>query len=101
MMVLTRRSPIACSRRLGSRGALFALAAASLLLGAAGSARAQNAIVIVNGDPITAFDVDQRMKLNALSGGKGVNRQDVIEELINDRVKIKEAKTRMLVSDGQ
>ncbi len=90
---MTRRSPIACSRRLGSRGALFALAAASLLLGAAGSARAQNAIVIVNGDPITAFDIDQRMKLNALSGGgKAVNRQDVIEELINDRVKIKEAK---------
>lgn len=92
MTIMTERFSIACGRRSGSRGALFALSALALLLAAAGPARAQNAIVIVNGDPITAFDVDQRMKLNALSGGKGVNRQDVIEELINDRVKIREAK---------
>ena len=92
MMVMTGRFPITCGRLSGSRSALFALAALSLLVAGTGGVRAQNAIVIVNGDPITAFDVDQRMKLNALSGGKAVSRQDVIEELINDRIKIKEAR---------
>ncbi len=33
-------------------------------------ARAQNAVVVVNGDPITNFDIEQRTKLIALSGGK-------------------------------
>jgi peptidyl-prolyl cis-trans isomerase SurA len=56
-------------------------------------ARAQNAVVVVNGDPITNFDIDQRVKLIALSGGgKTASRQEAIEELINDRVKIKESK---------
>lgn len=93
MMILTGRRPHPFARRFGSRGALLAFAALSLLVAGVGGARAQNAVVVVNGDPITAFDIEQRMKLNALSGGgKAVNRQDVIEELINDRVKIKEAK---------
>lgn len=56
-------------------------------------ARAQNAVVVVNGDPITNFDIEQRSKLIALSnGGKVASRQDALEELINDRVKLKEAK---------
>lgn len=56
-------------------------------------ADAQNAVVIVNGDPITNFDIDQRMKLIQLSNGnKAVSRSEALEELINDRVKIKEAK---------
>ncbi len=57
------------------------------------TAQAQNAVVVVNGDPITNFDIDQRAKLMQLSnGGKAANRQEAMEELINDRVKIKEAK---------
>jgi peptidyl-prolyl cis-trans isomerase SurA len=60
---------------------------------AAAPARAQNAVVVVNGDPITNFDIDQRVKLIALSGGgKTASRQEAIEELINDRVKVKESK---------
>jgi peptidyl-prolyl cis-trans isomerase SurA len=56
-------------------------------------ARAQNAVVVVNGDPITNFDIDQRTKLIMLSGGgKAPTRQEATEELINDRVKIKEGK---------
>ncbi len=55
-------------------------------------ARAQNAVVVVNGDPITNFDIEQRTKLIALSGGKSASRQEALEELINDRVKIKEGK---------
>lgn len=54
---------------------------------------AQNAVVVVNGDPITNFDIDQRMKLIGMSGGgKLPSRHDATEELINDRVKIKEGK---------
>ncbi|MDQ8729886.1 SurA N-terminal domain-containing protein [Bradyrhizobium sp. LHD-71] len=57
------------------------------------AARAQNAVVVVNGDPITNFDIEQRVKLIMLSnGGKTPSRQDALEELINDRVKIKEGK---------
>jgi peptidyl-prolyl cis-trans isomerase SurA len=60
---------------------------------AVSQAQAQNAVVVVNGDPITNFDIEQRMKLNTLSGGgKGASRQEATEELINDRVKIKEGK---------
>lgn len=72
-----------------------ALAALAILLAPAplSPARAQNAVVVVNGDPITNFDIEQRMKLSALSGGgKAASRQEVLEELINDRVKIKEGK---------
>jgi peptidyl-prolyl cis-trans isomerase SurA len=76
---------------------LWRLAIAALFmcigLAPAPQARAQNAVVVVNGDPITNFDVEQRMKLLMLSnGGKPVNRQEALEELINDRVKIKEGK---------
>jgi peptidyl-prolyl cis-trans isomerase SurA len=60
---------------------------------AVSQAQAQNAVVVVNGDPITNFDIEQRIKLNTLSGGgKAPSRQEALEELINDRVKIKEGK---------
>ena len=67
----------------------FVVACASL----APPVHAQNAVVVVNGDPITNFDIDQRIKLQALSNaGKAPSRQEALEELINDRVKIKEAR---------
>lgn len=69
---------------------------AGMLLGiacfVASAARAQQIVVIVNGDPITALDIEQRSKLNQLSTHKIPPRQEVLEELINDRLKIKEAK---------
>ena len=55
-------------------------------------AHAQQVVVIVNGDPITALDIEQRGKLMQLSTHKAPARQDVIEELINDRLKVREAK---------
>ena len=75
------------SRRLSQ-----AFAAAALILICAGSPlRAQSVAVMVNGEAITNFDIEQRMKLSALSGQQA-NRQAVIEELINEKVKIKEGK---------
>ncbi len=48
--------------------------------------------VIVNGDPITVYDIDQRGRLMRLGGGKAPTRQQVVEELINDRLKLSDAK---------
>jgi peptidyl-prolyl cis-trans isomerase SurA len=50
-------------------------------------------LVVVNGSPITAYDIEQRTKLIATSTHKTPSRQEVINELIDDRVKISKAKT--------
>ncbi|TFV49827.1 peptidylprolyl isomerase [Bradyrhizobium niftali] len=70
---------------------LLLLVLAALFLAAAPS-RAQNIVVMVNGDPITDFDIDQRSKLDQLTTQKTPSRQEVINELIDDRVKLKEGK---------
>lgn len=49
-------------------------------------------VVIANGSPITELDIQQRTKLIATSTHKPVSRQDVINELIDDRIKIAKAK---------
>jgi peptidyl-prolyl cis-trans isomerase SurA len=64
----------------------------TLMLVCASPARAQTVVVMVNGEPITEFDIEQRNKLNFLSSHKQSPRQDVINELIDEKVKIKEAK---------
>ncbi len=70
-----------------------AIAAAAMVVISVGSpAHAQTVAVIVNGEPITQMDIDQRMKLNALSGVKDNSRQTVLDDLINEKVKIKEGK---------
>jgi peptidyl-prolyl cis-trans isomerase SurA len=55
-------------------------------------AYAQHVIVLVNGEPITALDVDHRLKLTQMSGQKSLTRKDVIDELIDEKLKLKEAK---------
>lgn len=55
------------------------------------AAHAQVAI-IVNGDPITVYDIEQRTKLMQIAGQKGASRQQVIDELINDKLKLSAAK---------
>jgi peptidyl-prolyl cis-trans isomerase SurA len=47
---------------------------------------------MVNGEPITEYDIDQRTKLNFLTTHKQSPRQEVVNELIDEKVKIKEAK---------
>ncbi len=75
-----------------SRLCLLALGTGLILMGAAAPARAQNIVVMVNGEPITDFDIEQRSKLDLLTTQKSPPRQDVINELIDDKVKIKEGK---------
>jgi peptidyl-prolyl cis-trans isomerase SurA len=69
------------------------IATAALILMCCGSPlRAQSVAVMVNGEPITNFDIEQRSKLNELSTHTTPSRQSVIDELIDEKVKIKEAK---------
>jgi peptidyl-prolyl cis-trans isomerase SurA len=77
---------------------------ASLLLAAAMGAPAARAqvVVIANGSPITAYDIDQRMKLDAASTHQKPDRKAVIQELIDERLKIAKAKVYGLdVTDKQ
>jgi peptidyl-prolyl cis-trans isomerase SurA len=71
--------------------ALGAVLIAMLVLAGA-TARAQNIVVMVNGDPITDFDIEQRSKLDTLTTQKTPSRQDVVNELIDDKLKLKEGK---------
>jgi peptidyl-prolyl cis-trans isomerase SurA len=70
---------------------IMSAAAALLLMGGGSQLHAQTVAVMVNGEPITNYDIEQRSKLNALSH-KASTRQQVIDELIDEKVKIKEAK---------
>src|SRR5262249_32723216 len=49
-------------------------------------------VVIANGLPITEYDIQQRTKLVFSSTHKQPTRQEVINELIDDRLKISRAK---------
>lgn len=69
-------------------GAAFAVAFTTAL---AASASAQ-VVVVANGSPITELDIQQRSKLISSSSHKSPSRQEVINELIDDRIKIAKAK---------
>src|SRR5688572_23573224 len=66
--------------------------ALALLAGGVSPLRAQSVACMVNGEPITTLDIEQRTKLNFLTARKQMPRQEVIDELTNEKVKIKEAK---------
>ena len=70
----------------GSAVALVALAAGIAPL------PAQSVACMVTGEPITSLDIEQRTKLNFLTTRKQMPRQEVIDELINEKVKIREAR---------
>ena len=66
-------------------------AAALVSLGWASPVHAQ-IVVMVNGEPITNYDIEQRSKLITLSTHKPTERKQVIDELIDEKVKIREGK---------
>src|SRR6266481_2273091 len=72
-------------RILGCGVALFLMAWAC-------AAQAQTVAIMVNGEPITQYDIEQRSKLTFLTTHKPADRQQVINELIDEKVKIKEGK---------
>jgi peptidyl-prolyl cis-trans isomerase SurA len=68
-------------------GRVLAAALFAFVLAGAGAARAQ-VVVMVNGSPVTEIDIQQRTKLIQISTNKTPTRQQVIDELINDHLKI-------------
>ena len=65
-------------------GAVIAIVAALAMTGRADA----QAVAIVNGDPITAFDIEQRAKLIQLSTHQTKPRNEVLEELISEKLKV-------------
>jgi peptidyl-prolyl cis-trans isomerase SurA len=65
---------------------------ALVLMGLGSPLHAQTVAVMVNGEPITNYDIEQRTKLNFLSTHKPSTRQQIVDELIDEKVKIKEGK---------
>jgi len=73
----------------------IALAAAlglALLAASQAPAHAQKVAVFVNGEPITVLDVDQRIKLTEISTHKAPSRQEALNELIDEKLKIQVGK---------
>jgi peptidyl-prolyl cis-trans isomerase SurA len=79
------------SARISARGIAAALMVASALLAFQSSARAQ-VVAVVGGEPITAVDIAQRTKLIQLSTQKTPSRQEVLDELIDDKLKVQLSK---------
>ena len=50
--------------------------------------RSAQIVALVNGEPITALDIAQRTKLIQLSTQKTPSRQEVLDELIDDKLKV-------------
>src|SRR5713101_4248782 len=67
-------------------------AAAAALMSWASPSHAQTVAVMVNGEPITNYDIEQRSKLTFLTTHKPADRKQVISELIDEKVKIREGK---------
>ena len=83
-------APAKLTKRLSTR-VLSGSVAVVLMAAPVPPASAQVACM-VSGEPITNFDIEQRSKLLMLSTHKMPDRQDVINELIDEKVKIREGK---------
>jgi peptidyl-prolyl cis-trans isomerase SurA len=85
MEMTTLRSlfPRELSKRLGTT--VLAVAACLFLTGLSASAQV---VVFVNGQPITQYDIEQRGRLAALGGGKKQTREEVLSDLIDDKLKL-------------
>jgi peptidyl-prolyl cis-trans isomerase SurA len=90
MTIIKLRSRLT-RRYVHSLGAGCAITLA-VLAGGIAPMRAQTIACMVNGEPITNMDIEQRTKLNFLTTRKQMARQEVLDELTNEKVKLKEAK---------
>lgn len=74
-------------------GRCFWLAAAMIAASLAAScpAAAQQVAAFVNGSPITSYDIEQRSKFMQLSTHKTPSRQEVLDSLIDETIKVQEA----------
>lgn len=70
--------------------ALFAVAV--MFIAPGGRASAQTVVVFVNGQPITALDIEHRAKFLFLSSRKQPTRKEALDSLIDEILEITEAK---------
>jgi peptidyl-prolyl cis-trans isomerase SurA len=88
----------AAARRIAVPALALALAPAVLPRAAV----AQQVAVMVNGAPITTYDIEQRTRFRTLSTRKMPSRREVIEELIDDKLKVQVLQGyRLEVTDGE
>jgi peptidyl-prolyl cis-trans isomerase SurA len=73
------------------RGLSLAAFAIAAIVATALPARAQ-VVAIVNGEPITEVDIQQRTRLTELSTQKKPARQEVLDDLIDDKLKVQLSK---------
>lgn len=73
------------------RGLLALVLAAGVIAAWNSSAQAQ-VVALVNGEPITALDIAQRQKLAEISTHKQQTRQEALDELIDQKLKLQIAK---------
>lgn len=66
--------------------------AAALVVMVPAVARAQQVVALVDGQPITSLDTEQRAKFLQLSNNKVPTRQEVLDGLIDEILEIREAK---------
>jgi peptidyl-prolyl cis-trans isomerase SurA len=69
-----------------------AVLAAAAMLATPRAAGAQQVVAFVNGQPITALDIEHRAKFLQMSGHKAPTRKEVMDSLIDEILEIAEAK---------
>ncbi len=77
---------------IGWKAFAAAALAAAITLAASSSSRAQQVVVFVNGQPITALDIEHRAKFMQMSSKKVPARREVLDSLIDESLEITEAK---------
>jgi peptidyl-prolyl cis-trans isomerase SurA len=81
---------------------VLAAAAAACVAALPLPAAAQQVAVIVNGAPITTYDIDQRIRFDTLATHKAPARRDVLQELIDEKLKVQVGrKYKLEVEDSQ
>ncbi len=61
----------------------------------------QRVLVVVNDQPITGYDISQRIRLNQILGRRTNTRKQVLQELIDDVIQISEADKNKLDIDDR
>jgi peptidyl-prolyl cis-trans isomerase SurA len=74
------------------RPRLLALALAAAIASACPTGARAQVAALVNGDPITVLDVSQRMRLSEISTHKPQTREEALNELINEKLKLQIAR---------
>lgn len=64
-------------------------------------AAAQKVVVVVNGDPITSYDVTQRQRLHQLIERKSISPKEALDELIDDRIKTQQIRRLQTTVDKE